>query len=136
MICVKFELIECVERAHPVLRITVVHERHPVDQRVSGRHNLFLRQVDEYVAVSVAAAQQQDLDFAVAHVQRDRLVEGPGRQPRFHPPQFFQIGLGLSQVGFQPRFLRRVGGRRKVVAQFFDFLRHQFQLLFDVRNAA
>ena len=105
----EIEFIERVERAHPVLRITVVHERHPVDQRVAGRHHFFLRQVNEHVAVGMAAPEQQDLDFAVAHVQRDRPVEGPGRQGRFHRPQFFQVGLGLPQVRFEPRPLCWVG---------------------------
>src|SRR5712672_894450 len=66
---VEVVLLQRVQGLHPVLGITIVEKRHPVDQRVAGRDQLFLRQVDEYVAVGVGAPEHEDLDLAPAFVQ-------------------------------------------------------------------
>jgi hypothetical protein len=64
------EFLERIECAHPVFGEPIVQERHPVDQCIAGRNHLLLGQIDEHVAVGVSAAEQQDLNFASALIQR------------------------------------------------------------------
>src|SRR5207249_8070178 len=58
------ELLERRQGVDPVFGVAVVHERHPVDQRVAGGYDLLLRQVDEQIAVGLGAPKYVQLDLA------------------------------------------------------------------------
>ena len=110
---VEVVLLQRIQSLDPVLRIAVVHERHPVDQRIAGRDDLLAGQIDEHVAVGVAATQLQDLDVAASLGERDRGRQRARRQRGFELFQLFEIGLGLAQVGFEPGLLRGVAGPQR-----------------------
>src|SRR3989449_10156134 len=111
--------------------VTVVEKRHPVDERVTGRHHLLLRQVDVEVAVGVASAQQVELDLAPLLAQGDRGRHRLGRQRRPEGLELTQVRLGLLEVRLDARLRRGVRGPPGVVFELVDLPGKSRELLFD-----
>src|SRR5262249_5415086 len=132
----EIEPLEGVERGHPVFRIAVVQERHPVDERVARGDDLLLRQVDEQITVRVRAAEDVQLDLAAALVQCLRRRYRARRQGRLHLLELLEIRLGLPQVRLDARLRLGVARTGRLVLELLDLGGQRGHLLGDERHAA
>ncbi len=89
------QLLERGQGLDPVFGVPVVQKRHPVDQRIAGHNDLFLRQVGEEIAVRVRAAEHVELDLTSPFVQGRPRCDGSCRERWFDVLQFLEVLLSL-----------------------------------------
>src|SRR4051812_13941499 len=72
----RIQVAKLLQRLDPLAGVAVVDIRKWMHDEIARDHNVFLWQVGDSVARRVAASQELDLDFSVAEVDGEVVVEG------------------------------------------------------------
>ncbi len=117
--------------ADPVLRVAVAHEGRPADDGVARDDDLFLRQVDEHIPLGVGAPEVEEVDLPVAAVELHRPLEGHGGERGLERRHLGEVGLGVRQVGLEPRAISGGRGRGEVGLELGDLAGHLADVVLD-----